>query len=119
VLFRSTPEAARAAAAGHARQLLTYAWAADRILRAHDQPGVVRAELYFTSTGTLVSFPIDRADLGRVEAVLEAVGRAGHTPLAGALDGGALEPPPPLDLPLRVHGVGRGDPLIDGPSGDA
>lgn len=68
----------RAAAERHQRQLLAYAWAADRVLRAHGQPGVHRAEVYFTDVGELVDFdPYTPADFQAFEAELSQVGTVG------------------------------------------
>ncbi|MFK7929392.1 MAG: UvrD-helicase domain-containing protein [Myxococcota bacterium] len=63
------------AAQRHSRQLMAYAWAADRILRAHGEAGVHRSEVYFTDRGELVALPNYTADDYRsFEVELERVG---------------------------------------------
>lgn len=70
-----TRPAADQVRARHRRQLLAYAWAADRILRQNDQPGVVRAEVLFTETGDCVALPFDSAAVVELESLLDEVGR--------------------------------------------
>jgi hypothetical protein len=81
-----TLPAVQAAAERHTRQLLAYAWAADRVLRAQGQPGIVRLELYFTDIGQLWTWgPVTAADLEPVEAALGVAAEIRTGSLADAM----------------------------------
>lgn len=65
----------------HEHQLRAYAWAADKVLRAHGQAGCDRAELYLTATGELLTLgPWTAAELASVERTLEAIDALAEQP---------------------------------------
>ncbi len=88
-----------AAARRHARQLITYVWAANQILGAQGQPLVTRAEIYFTATGHLVELgPIGATELNGLLHEIEFAGD-------WAMDPQASPPERGLDvdaLPMRL-----------------
>ena len=99
------------AARHHARQLLAYAWAADRILRAHGQPGVSRAEVYFTDVAELVSLgPIGPDHHAAVEADLAEVSRYASLSWEDVVAGTAIAPSAldAVDIGMVVEARGEG-----------
>jgi ATP-dependent helicase/nuclease subunit A len=76
--WKSEPLAGRTAeqvAAAYELQLLVYGWAADQILQAQHQPGVVRADVVLTETGEVVEMELPPERLAQVPALLRELGR--------------------------------------------
>jgi hypothetical protein len=81
----------------HATQLVAYAWAADRVLRARGQPGVVRSDVVLTEIGATVMVGGEaERDADRVVALLELAAATAARPWAAveraATDGAAARP---------------------------
>ena len=88
----------------HRAQIDAYAWAAQHVLEAHDQPDVVGGLLYFTGDGSTVTLDTDPS---HVEARLEALAGIESFEDAWAL---VPEAPPCTDCPfhaVRCPGVLR------------